>query len=72
MSKISRREFVQGLGAFAMLPLARTEPDLILYNGTCWTVGPDLPKAQIFNPCLSASSFMSKHLRFQSYGSART
>jgi hypothetical protein len=28
MSKISRRDFVQGFGAFAMLPLARTEPDL--------------------------------------------
>ena len=46
MGKISRRDFVQSLGAFAMLPLARTEPDLILYNGNFWTVWPDFPKAQ--------------------------
>ena len=38
MEKSSRRVFVQRLGAFALMPLARTEPDLILYNGNIWTV----------------------------------
>jgi predicted amidohydrolase YtcJ len=46
MDKLSRRDFVQTLGAFAMLPLARTEPDLILYNGDIWSVDPALPRAQ--------------------------
>jgi len=31
---VSRRKFLHGLGAFAALPLFRSEePDLILYNG---------------------------------------
>lgn len=45
----SRREFLQGLGALgaaALLPLERTEPDLILYNGNIWTVNPREPHAQ--------------------------
>lgn len=42
----TRREFIYSLGAFAMLPMARTEPDLILYNGDFWTVNPGLPRAQ--------------------------
>ena len=46
MQILSRRDFVQRLGAFAMLPMARTEPDLILYNGDIWTVDPGLPRAQ--------------------------
>jgi predicted amidohydrolase YtcJ len=46
MEKISRRDFVQSLGAFALMPLARTEPEVILYNGNFWTVWPDLSRAQ--------------------------
>ena len=42
----TRRDFLAGLGAFALLPLARTEPELILYNGNLWTVDPLLPRAQ--------------------------
>jgi hypothetical protein len=38
MEKSSRRVFVQRLGAFALMPLARSEPDLILSNGNIWTV----------------------------------
>ena len=29
-----------------MMPLARTEPDLILHNGNIWTVNPGMPRAQ--------------------------
>lgn len=46
MEKISRRDFVQNLGALVMMPLARTEPDLILHNGNIWTVNPGMPRAQ--------------------------
>src|SRR6185437_13627832 len=42
----TRRDFLAGLSAFALLPLARTEPELILYNGNLWTVDPLLPRAQ--------------------------
>jgi predicted amidohydrolase YtcJ len=43
---LSRRDFVQSLGALAMMPLARTETDLILYNGNIWTVNQGMPRAQ--------------------------
>src|SRR5579872_988060 len=42
----SRRDFLGSLGAFALLPLARTEPELILYNANIWTVNDKLPRAQ--------------------------
>ncbi|MGE5205211.1 MAG: amidohydrolase family protein, partial [Chlamydiota bacterium] len=42
----TRRNFLLGLGAFALLPLERTEPELILYNGNIWTVDARLPRAQ--------------------------
>ncbi len=42
----TRRNFLLGLGAFALLPLQRTEPEIILYNGNLWTVDPLLPRAQ--------------------------
>lgn len=42
----SRRDFLAGLGAFALLPLARTESELILYNGNIWTVNEKFPRAQ--------------------------
>jgi hypothetical protein len=45
----SRREFLYRLGsaaAFAWLPLDRTEPDLILFNGNIWTVNARQPRAQ--------------------------
>jgi predicted amidohydrolase YtcJ len=46
MFNTSRREFVLTLGAFALFPLERTEPELILYNGNFWTVDPRTPRAQ--------------------------
>lgn len=46
MFETSRREFIFGLGALALFPLERTEPDLILYNGNFWTVDPRLPRAE--------------------------
>ena len=42
----SRREFLAGLGAFALAPIVRTEPDLILYNANVFTVSESLPRAQ--------------------------
>jgi predicted amidohydrolase YtcJ len=45
----TRRSFVSTLGAFAALPLlprTRVEPDVILYNGSIWTVDDQLPRAQ--------------------------
>jgi predicted amidohydrolase YtcJ len=46
MFNTSRREFVLTLGAFALFPFERTEPDIILYNGNFWTVDPRNPRAQ--------------------------
>lgn len=46
MDEISRRQFVCGLGGFALLPFAAKEPDLILYNGQFWTVDDYKPRAQ--------------------------
>ncbi len=45
----SRREFLHGLGslgALALFRLERTEPDLILYNGSIWTVNTRQPRAE--------------------------
>ena len=42
MAIISRRDFVRGLGSLAPMPMARSEPDLILYNGNIWTVYPGM------------------------------
>ena len=45
----SRRQFLTGLGAFAMSPalfLERTEPDLVLFNGNILTVDARRPRAQ--------------------------
>jgi len=46
MFETSRRNFVLGMGALALFPLEKSEPDLILYNGNFWTVDPRLPRAQ--------------------------
>ena len=45
----SRREFLYGLGAtgaFAFLPIERTEPEVILFNGAFWTVNSRQPRGQ--------------------------
>jgi predicted amidohydrolase YtcJ len=45
----SRREFLRSIGAFALsasLPLERTEPELILYNGNIITINDRLPRAE--------------------------
>ncbi len=45
----NRRNFISGLGALGaafLLPLERTEPELILYNGNFWTVNSRQPRAQ--------------------------
>ena len=43
---ITRRGFLYGLGAVAMVPITRMEPELILYNGNIWTVNEKVPRAQ--------------------------
>ncbi|MGE5049646.1 MAG: amidohydrolase [Deltaproteobacteria bacterium] len=43
---MSRRGFVQALGGVALLPFARTAPDLILHHGNIWTVNRAMPRAQ--------------------------
>ena len=45
-TEVSRRDFLYGMGAFALLPLVRSEPELILYNGNIWTVNDKVPRAQ--------------------------
>jgi len=58
MSKLSRRDFVRGFGAIPLLALLRTqEPELILYNGNIWTVGPGQPRAQAV--AISGSRFVA-------------
>ena len=42
----TRREFLGCLGAFALAPLGRTEPALILYNANVLTMDPSQPRAQ--------------------------
>jgi hypothetical protein len=45
----SRRDFLYGLGALgaaSFFSIARTEPDLILYNANVWTVNATQPRAQ--------------------------
>lgn len=46
MIETSRRNFLMTLGAFALMPLERTEAELILYNGDFWTVDPQNARAQ--------------------------
>ena len=46
MQDVSRRSFVFTAGAFALFPLIRTEPTLILHNGNIWTGNPAIPRAQ--------------------------
>ncbi len=49
MPSPSRREFLVGLGAFAVAPtlvFERTSPDLILHHGKIITIDPNLPAAQ--------------------------
>ena len=42
----SRRHFLVSMGAFSLLPLAKIEPELILYNGNLWTVSEHAPRAE--------------------------
>ncbi|HEV2385917.1 MAG TPA: amidohydrolase [Candidatus Acidoferrales bacterium] len=49
MRQTSRREFlgsVGALGALALVPPVKTEPDLVLYNGNIHTVNDQLPHAE--------------------------
>ncbi len=46
LGEFSRRDFLYGLGAFAMAPITRMEPELILHNGNIWTVNDTVPRAQ--------------------------
>jgi predicted amidohydrolase YtcJ len=46
VDETSRRDFLCSLGAFALLPMARMQPELILYNGNLWTGSEQSPRAQ--------------------------
>jgi predicted amidohydrolase YtcJ len=46
MIETSRRNFLATLGAFALMPLERVQPELVLYNGNFWTVDSDNPRAE--------------------------
>ncbi len=43
---MKRREFLGSLGAFALLPPVRTEPEMVLVNGNIVTVDAKQPRAQ--------------------------
>ena len=57
MFETSRRNFLATLGAFTLMPLERTEPDLVLHNGNFWTVDPRTPRAQAV--AISAGRFLA-------------
>lgn len=57
MHETTRRDFLFTMGAFALFPLERTEPDLILYNGNFWTVNPRAPRAEAV--AISAGQFVA-------------
>jgi len=42
----TRREFLGSMVGFALLPLEREKPELILHNGNIWTVNAAAPRAQ--------------------------
>jgi len=47
MSNFSRRDLLYGFSSLALLPFLRAqEPDLVLYNGSFWTVDDKQPRAQ--------------------------
>ena len=46
MSPLTRREFVHGMAGILLLPLDRTEPQLVLYNANFFTMNERLPKAE--------------------------
>ena len=46
MIETSRRNFLAALGGFALVPLERTEPDIVLHNGNFWTVNRRMPRAE--------------------------
>ncbi|MBI3667283.1 MAG: amidohydrolase [Acidobacteria bacterium] len=46
MSLDSRRNFLRSIGAFALAPLSRTEPEMVLYNAGVLTMDPQQPRAQ--------------------------
>lgn len=43
---LARRQFLGGIGGFALQPLARTQPDTILYNANVITMESAAPRAQ--------------------------
>jgi predicted amidohydrolase YtcJ len=42
----TRRYFLGTMGAFAVAPSLRSEPDIVLFNGNVWTVDPRLTRAE--------------------------
>src|SRR5262245_2329222 len=46
MPQQGRREFLRSAGSFALLPLLRTDAELVLHNGACFTVDDRQPRAR--------------------------
>ena len=57
MFETSRRKFLTSMGAFTLMPLERTEPDLILHNGYFWTSDAKSPRAEAV--AISAGRFLA-------------
>jgi len=46
MAAYSRREFLRGMGAFALLPALPTVPEMVLHGGNILTVDARPPRTQ--------------------------
>jgi predicted amidohydrolase YtcJ len=46
VSETSRRNFLAALGGFTLMPLERTQPDLLLFNGKLHTMNQSTPRAE--------------------------
>src|SRR5262245_31633395 len=46
MQRHGRRDFLRSAGSFALLPLVRTEAELVLHNGAFFTVDERQPRAR--------------------------
>ncbi|MCA1631781.1 MAG: amidohydrolase [Acidobacteria bacterium] len=72
MRDVSRRSFIASLGAFALLPLERFEPQAILYNGNFFTVDPRRPRAQAAAVADGRFLAVGTNAEVRSLASART
>ncbi|MFN2483058.1 MAG: amidohydrolase [Pyrinomonadaceae bacterium] len=72
MRDVTRRNFIASLGAFALVPLERSEPQAILYNGNFFTVDPRRPRAQAAAVADGRFLAVGTNAEVRSLASART